>query len=141
ALRVISRTSSMALKDTPKDVKTIARALGVRYLLEGSVRRAGRRLRITAQLIAANADDCLWADKYDGTVEDVFAFQEQLARVIVSALRLRLCPDEDRRLAERPVSNLQAYECYLRARQESWRWRKDALDHAIQLLGRGMELE
>lgn len=141
ALRVISRTSSMALKDTTKDVKTIARELGVRYILEGSVRRAGRRLRITAQLIDASTDDHLWADKYDGTVEDVFAFQEQLARVIVAALQLRLSPDEDRRLAERPVSNLQAYECYLRARQEGWRWRKDAIDHAIQLLHRGLELE
>jgi tetratricopeptide (TPR) repeat protein len=131
----------MALKDTAKDVKTIARELGVRYVLEGSVRRAGRRLRITAQLIDAATDDHLWADKYDGTVEDVFAFQEQLARVIVAALRLRLSPDEDRRLAERPVSNLQAYECYLRARHEGWRWRKDAIDHAIQLLHRALELE
>ena len=141
ALRVISRTSSMALKDTTKDVKTIARELGVRYILEGSVRRAGRRLRITAQLIDASTDDHLWADKYDGTVEDVFAFQEQLARVIVAALQLRLSPDEDRRLAERPVSNLQAYECYLRARHEGWRWRRDSIDHAIQLLHRGLELE
>jgi TolB-like protein/thioredoxin-like negative regulator of GroEL len=141
ALRVISRTSSMALKDRARDVKTIARALGVRYVLEGSVRRAGRRLRITAQLIDATTDDHLWADKYDGTVEDVFAFQEQLARVIVAALRLRLSPDEDRRLAERPVSNLRAYECYVRARHEGWRWRKDAIEHAIQLLHRGLELE
>jgi TolB-like protein/thioredoxin-like negative regulator of GroEL len=141
ALRVISRTSSMTLKDSTKDVKTIARELGVQYVLEGSVRRAGHRLRITAQLIDAGTDDHVWADKYDGTVEDVFAFQEQLARVIVAALQLRLSPDEDRRLAERPVSNLQAYECYLRARQEGWRWRKDAIDHAIQLLHRALELE
>ena len=140
-LRVISRTSSMALKGTAKDVKTIARELGVRYVLEGSVRRAGGRLRITAQLIDASTDDHLWAGKYDGAIEDVFAFQEQLARVIVAALQLRLSPDEDRRLGERPVSNLQAYECYLRARQEGWRWRKDAIDHAIQLLHRALDLE
>jgi TolB-like protein len=138
ALRVVSRTSSMAFKGTTRDVKTIARELGVRYVLEGSVRRDGSRLRITAQLIDASTDDHLWADKYDGTVEDVFAFQETLARVIVDALRLRLSADEDLRLAARPIANVHAYECYLRARQEGWRWRKDAIDHAIQLLNNGL---
>ena len=140
ALRVISRTSSMAFKDTSKDVKTIARELGVRYVLEGSVRRAGNQLRITAQLIDASTDHHLWADKFDGTVEDVFAFQERLSRVIVEALELRLSTDEERRLAERPIANVHAYECYLRARQEGWRWRKDAIDHAIQLLHNGLEI-
>jgi len=123
-LRVISRTSSATFKGRTGDVKAIARALGVRYLLEGSVRRAGSRLRITAQLIDATTDDHLWADNYDGTVEDVFAIQERLARVIVDALELQLSADEDRRLAERPIANLPAYECYLRARQEGWRWRR-----------------
>jgi TolB-like protein len=138
ALRVISRTSAMTFKRTIKDVSTIARELGVRYILEGSVRRAGTRLRITAQLIDAATDDHLWADKYDGSVEDVFAIQERLARVIVEALELRLTADEDRRLADRPIVNVHAYECYLRARQEAWRWRKDAIDHAIQLLHNGL---
>lgn len=140
ALRVTSRTSSMTFKGTPKDVKTIARELGVRYILEGSVRRAGSRLRITAQLIDASTDHHLWADKYDGGVEDVFAIQERLARVIVGALELRLTADEDRRLAERPIGNLHAYECYLRARQEGWRWRRDSIDHAIQLLHNGLAI-
>lgn len=139
-LRVISRTSSMTFKGRTGDVKTIARALGVRYLLEGSVRRAGSRLRITAQLIDATTDGHLWADSYEGTVEDVFAIQERLARVIVEALELQLTADEDRRLAERPIANLHAYECYLRARQEGWRWRRDAIDHAIQLLRNGLAL-
>ena len=131
ALRVISRTSAMTFKGTAKDVKTIARELGVRYILEGSVRRAGSRLRITAQLIEASTDHHLWADNFDGSAEDVFAFQERLARVIVEALKLQLTADENRRLAERPIANLHAYECYLRARQEGWRWRKDAIDHAF----------
>ena len=138
ALRVTSRTSSMTFKGTAKDARTIARELGVRYILEGSVRRAGSRLRITAQLIDASTDHHLWADKYDGSVEDVFAIQERLARVIVDALELQLTADEDRRLAERPIGNLHAYECYLRARQEGWRWRKDAIDHAIRLLHNGL---
>jgi len=140
ALRVISRTSAMTFKRTTKDVSMIARELGVRYILEGSVRRVGERLRITAQLIDAATDDHLWADKYDGSVEDVFAIQERLARVIVEALELRLTADEDRRLADRPIVNVHAYECYLRARQEAWRWRKDAIDHAIQLLHNGLEV-
>jgi len=134
ALRVSSGTSSRTFRGTTKGVKTIAEELGVRYLLEGSVRRAGSRLRITAQLIDARTDDHVWADTYDGTVEDVFAIQERLARVIVDALELRLTADEEQRLAERPIDNLPAYECYLRARQEGWRWRKDAIDHAVHLL-------
>jgi TolB-like protein len=137
-LRVISRTSSMTFKETNKDVKTIARELGVRYILEGSARRVGSRLRISAQLIDASTDDHLWVDKYDGIVGDVFAIQERLARVIVDALELRLTTDEDRRLAERPIRNLQAYECYLQARQEAWRWRRDAIDRAVQLLHNGL---
>jgi TolB-like protein len=140
ALRVISRTSAMTFKGTAKDVKTIARELGVGYILEGSVRRAGSRLRITAQLIEAGTDHHLWADTFEGSVEDIFAFQERLARVIVEALKLQLSADEDRRLAERPIGDLHAYECYLQARQEGWRWRRDAIDHAIRLLHNGLTI-
>lgn len=139
-LRVISRTSSMRLKHTRKDVKTISRELGVRYLLEGSVRRVGNRLRISAQLIDAATDDHLWSDKYDGTIDDVFAMQERLSRVIVDALAVRLTTDEDRRLSERPIPDVAAYECYLRARHEAWRWQKDAIDRAIHLLRHGLAL-
>jgi len=140
ALRVISRTSAATFKGTTKDARTIARELGTRFLLEGSVRRADGRLRITAQLIDAEADTHLWAEKFDGSVEDVFAIQERIARVIVEALELRLSADEDRRLAQRGIDNVHAYECYLRARQQGWRWRKDAIDQAIQLLRNGLAL-
>ena len=104
------------------------------------MRRAGRRLRITAQLVDARTDHHLWADKYDGDVEDVFAFQERLARVIVDALKLELSADEQRRLGEHPIASLPAYECYLRARQEGWRWRKDAIDRAVKLLRDGLAI-
>jgi non-specific serine/threonine protein kinase len=140
ALRVISRTSAMTFKRTTKDVSTIARELGVQYIMEGSVRRAGDRLRITARLIDAATDDHLWADKFDGSIEDVFAIQEHLSRVIVDALELRLTADEDQRLADRPIADVHAYQCYLRARHEAWRWRGDAIDHAIQLLQNGLAL-
>jgi TolB-like protein len=90
SLRVISRTSSMTFKDTKKDVRTIARELDVRYVLQGSVRCAGGQLRIAAQLIDAATDDHLWTETYDGTLEDIFTIQERLARLIVAALELRL---------------------------------------------------
>ena len=134
SLRVTSGTSSRRFRGTTKAVHAIAAELGVRCLLEGSVRRAGNRLRITAQLIDASTDDHVWADTYDGTLEDVFAIQERLARVIVEALQVRLTADEEERLAERSIHDLAAYECYLRARQEGWRWRKDAIDRAVHLL-------
>ncbi len=140
ALRVISRTSSIALKGTNKDVKTIGRELGVRFVVEGTVRRAGSRLRISARLIDAGTDHHLWADKYEGTLEDVFTMQERLARTIVDALQLRLTADEHKRLAERPIGNLHAYECYLQARQAAFRWRQDAIDHAVQLLHNGLAI-
>jgi TolB-like protein/Flp pilus assembly protein TadD len=139
-LRVISRTSAMTFKRTSRDIGTIARELRVRYVLEGSVRRAGDRLRVTAQLIDAATDGHLWADTYDGSIADVFAIQERLARVIVDALELRLTADEERRLGDRPIVNVHAYECYLQARQEAWRWRQDAIDHAIQLLQNGLAI-
>ena len=97
ALRVISRTTAIRYKATTKDVPTIARELQVRYVLEGTVRRAGNALRVTAQLIEGSRDEHLWAEKYSGTLEDVFDIQEKLAREIVAALRVTLTPVEARR--------------------------------------------
>lgn len=138
SLRVISRTSSMVLKGTHKDVRTIGRELGVRFVVEGSVRRAASRLRISARLIDASTDDHLWTEKYEGTVEDVFTMQEQLAHTIVDALQLQLTAEERQQLAARPVGNLHAYECYLQARQAAFRWRQDAIDLAVRLLHNGL---
>ena len=104
SLRVISRTSSMVLKGTNKDLKTIGRELGVGFVVEGTVRRAASRLRISARLIDASTDDHLWSGQYDGTVEDVFAIQERLARTIVGALQLQLTAVEHQQLAARPIT-------------------------------------
>ncbi len=109
-LRVISRQSAMRLKGSDKNLRTIARELGARYVLTGSIRRAGSSLRITAQLVDATTDAQLWADKFHGALEDVFEIQERLSRQIVDALRLRLTPTEDRRLAQRPIGDLRAYQ-------------------------------
>jgi tetratricopeptide (TPR) repeat protein len=110
----------------------------VRYALEGSVRRAGQSLRIAAQLIDASADTHLWAEKYTGTLEDVFDMQEKVSRSIVEALKLELSPQEHRRLAERPIPNVHAYECYLRARWEFLRFVEPSLDKAMDYLEQGL---
>jgi serine/threonine protein kinase/tetratricopeptide (TPR) repeat protein len=132
-LRVISRTSAMLLRGSNKDVPTIARELGVRYVLEGSVRRAGSSLRITAQLIDAENDSHVWAEKYGGTLDDVFAIQDSVSGAIVDALKVRLTADERHRLTAPVIPDARAFDLYLRARQESYRLSKGALDHAIQL--------
>ena len=140
ALRVISRTSAMLLRGSKKDVPTIARELNVCYVLEGSVRRAGQSLRITAQLIDAAADAHLWAEKYTGTFADVFDMQEKVSRAIVEALRLELTPQEQERMAERPIPNLYAYECYLKARREIWQFDGPSLEKAVEYLEEGLRV-
>jgi len=139
-LRVISRQSAMRLKGSDKDMRTIARELGARYVLTGTIRRAGSSLRVTAQLVDAKADAPLWADKFTGTLEDVFDIQERLSRQIVDALRLRLTPNEDKRLAQRPLADVRAYEYYLLARQEIWTFNAQSLDHALQLVRRAQDI-
>ena len=140
ALRVISRTSAMLLRGSKKDVPTIARELKVRYVLEGSVRRAGPSLRITAQLIDAAADAHLWAEKYTGTSEDVFDMQENVSRAIVNALKLELTPQEHQQMVERPIPNIYAYECYLKARREIWRFVGPSLEKAMEYLEQGLRV-
>ncbi len=138
AVRVISRTSSMALKGTSKSARTIGRELTVQHLLEGSVRQDGSRIRISVRLIDPATDDRVWAETYEGTIEDVFAIQEQIARRIVTALELHLTPDEDRGLSDRSADNVIAWQCALQARQEALRWRGDSIDRAIQILLNGV---
>ena len=140
ALRVISRTSAMRFKGSDKDVRTIARELDVRYVLEGNVRRAGQSLRVTAQLIDAQADSHLWSEKYSGSVEDVFAIQEEISRKIARALEVRLSETESRAIAERPIDNPAAYDCYIRARHEVYRFSPEGLDRAKELVESGLAL-
>ncbi len=139
-LRVIARTSAMAFKGVKKRVAEIARELDVRYVLEGSVRKAGNNLRITAQLVDAVQDAHLWAEKYSGTLDDVFDIQERVSHAIVEALRLQLSPDERRRLGERPIRDVSAHECYLRARHEIELFTRDSLDRAVSYLKSALEI-
>jgi serine/threonine protein kinase/tetratricopeptide (TPR) repeat protein len=138
ALSVISRTSAMQLKGVKKDAPTIGRELDVEYVLDGSVRKSGNSLRITAQLVKAAADELVWSDKYSGTMDDVFEVQERVSREIVRALDITLTSDEHRRLAERPIANARAFELYLLARQELRRY---AVDRAMAAIDEAMRIE
>ena len=140
SLRVISRTSAMMLKGTKKDVQTIARVLNVQYVLEGSVRKAGNNLRITAQLIDGLNDAHLWAEKYSGTLDDIFDIQEKVSRSIVEALRLKLTPEEKQRLAERPIENAAAYEYYLKAEAQILKHSEESLIKAIRYLEEAIDI-
>ena len=113
-LKVTSRTSAMRYKGVQRSLPQIGEELGVATILEGSVRRAGNRVRITTQLIDARSDEHLWAERYDRDLEDIFAIQADVADRIVAALRLRLSPVERERLAEAPTRDLRAYQHYLR---------------------------
>jgi serine/threonine-protein kinase len=140
ALTVISRTSSVKLKETGWDLPRIGRELNVGYALEGSVRRAGSTLRITAQLIDVDTEEHLWAEKYSGTVDDVFDLQERLSRRIVEALRITLSPPEDRELAERPIADIRGFEYYQRARVEYYRQSAEGMLAARALAEHGLSV-
>src|SRR2546422_3324146 len=116
ALEVISRTSVMPFKKRQEGLRTIAAKLNVATLLEGSVRRAGDRVRIVAQLIDADTDQHLWAETYDRQLTDVFAIQTDVALHIAAALQAELSPDERTRIHKEPTSDLQAYQLYLQGR-------------------------
>ena len=116
-LRVISRTSVIAYRDTKKSVREIGRELGVAYLLEGSVRRSGGKVRVTGQLINVATDEHVWAKNYDRDLTDVFAIQSDLAQEIAGAMRALLTPREKSQLEARPTSDLEDYDLFLRASQ------------------------
>ena len=113
-LKVVSRTSVLEYRDTKKNSRQIGSELGVAALLEGSVRRAGNQVRVTAQLIDANTDKHLWAKSYDRELKDIFAIQSELATEIARSLRVSLDPQEQARLAKRPTENLEAYDLFLK---------------------------
>jgi serine/threonine protein kinase/Flp pilus assembly protein TadD len=141
ALKVSSRTSSFNFKGKNEDIREIGRRLQVATVLEGSVRKAGKRLRLTAQLVNAKDNTQLWADRYDRELEDVFAIQDEISQSIVAALRVVLSEDEKKAIEQVPTANVEAYEFYLRGRQYFHQHRRKAHEFARQMFERAIELD
>lgn len=139
-MRVIARHSSSQLKGTNLSLPEIGRKLGVKYLLTGSVRKAGNNLRITAQLVEAAQNRQLWADKFKGTLEDIFDLQETISRQVIDSLDLRLNRRDSERLENRPIEDPRAYDVYLKARSKSYQMKRESLEEAEDLLAKAMDL-
>ena len=132
---VIARNSSFAYKGKAVDVKRVSRELGVRYVLEGSVRKGGNRVRITAQLIDASTGNHIWADRYDGDLTDVFALQDEITKKVVAAIEPKLLEAEGVRSQGRSPEDLDAWDTVMQTNSLLWRLTKTDIEAAIALLG------
>jgi adenylate cyclase len=141
SLHVVPRHTIFTYKGTSVRVKQLAQELGVRYVLEGSVRMAGSRVRITSHLIDTSNGDHLWADRYDRNLTDIFAIQDEIANSIVGQLKIRLLPEEKKAIAAEPTANVEAYTYYLRGRQLSHTWTKSYLLLARRMFNKAVELD
>jgi adenylate cyclase len=141
ALFVIARNSTFTYKGKAVDVKQVGRELGVRYVLEGSVRKAGNRLRISGQLIEAAAGGHLWADHFDGVLEDVFDLQDRVTTSVVGAIAPKLEQAEIERAKRKPTESLDAYDCFLRAMAHYHLFTRDGLLEARRLFRRATDLD
>jgi adenylate cyclase len=140
-LKVSSRTSSFVFKGKEAGIPMVARELGVSSVLEGSVRRAGEHVRITAQLIETDTDSHLWSETYDREMKDVFAIQDDIARSIVDALQIALSPKERRALQNVATANASAYDFYLRGRRYFYAMSRRDFLNAISMFERAIELD
>ncbi len=132
-VRIPSRSDVLHYRDNRKKSREIARELGVRYLIEGAVRKAGERIRINASLIDSRHSEQLWANQFDGSFEDVFAFQESVSKSITQALKLQLAPKEIEQMETRPTQNVEAYELFLKGRHEQYYLTKESYLRALEL--------
>jgi len=140
-LKVFSRPTVLAFRDKPVTPVQIGQQLGAACVLTGSLRRAGNRLRITAQLVDAKTDFPLWSERYDRQMEDVFELQDEIARKIAEALRVTLSPQEQQALADKPTENLQAYDLFLRGRSYARRRTRQELEFALQMFQNAVALD
>jgi serine/threonine protein kinase/Flp pilus assembly protein TadD len=137
-LEIFPRSEMLQFRDKPVTVQQVSQKLGAAYVLEGSIRRAGNRVRITAQLVEASTRHSVWGERYDRQLEDVFAIQEEIARSIAQALRITLTPQEEKTIARKPTENPQAYDFYLRGRNYTHR---ENIDYALQMFEQAIELD
>jgi adenylate cyclase len=140
-LLVISRNSSFLYKGKQVKIQEVAKDLGVRYVLEGSVRRAGGRVRITAQLIDGKTAQHVWADKYDRELKDIFSVQDEVTRKVVSELAVALTATESDRLIRKHTENFEAYDMYLRAKREQYVHKKENTLKSIEMCKRVIDLD
>ena len=140
-LFVIARNSSFTYKGRAVDVKQVGRELGVRYVLEGSVRKSANRVRITGQLIDAGTGTHLWADRFDGSLEDIFDLQDQVTTSVVNAIAPRLEKAEIERASRKPTDSLEAYDYYLRGIEHIHQLTRAATEEALRLFYRAIELD
>lgn len=140
-LRVISRTSVMQYKDTEKTIPEIAEELGVSYILEGSIRKYGDDIRITAQLINADSDEHLWAENYDKTLTNIFSLQTEVSKEIVDALQVNLSFEEQQNLTIIPTKNIEAYKLFLEGRSEADKRNSESIARSITLYKEAVALD
>ncbi len=141
SLKVISRSSAMTFKGTKKKVREIAEDVNVQYVLEGSVRKAGNNLRITAQLIEATNDVHIWAEKYSGTLNDVFKIQEKVSQAIVDELKVKLLRKEKEAVIKKPLKNLDAYNLYLKGTYFSHKYTEEGFRKGIDYFEKAIYLD
>jgi adenylate cyclase len=140
-LFVIARNTAFTYKSKPIKVQEISRELGVTFILEGSVRKAGARVRVTGQLINGKDGGHLWADRYDRELTDIFAIQDEIAHAIVEQLKVRLLPQEKKSIAQAPTDNVEAYTYYLRGRQFFHRHSRSYYELAKRMFTKAVELD
>jgi TolB-like protein/class 3 adenylate cyclase len=140
-LFVIARNSAFTYKGKPVDVKQVAQELGVRYVLEGSVRKAGNRVRITGQLIDTTTGAHIWADRFDGALDDIFDLQDRVASSVAGAIEPKLRQSEIERASRKPTANLTAYDLYLRALAQSGRYTDEGLAEAVVLARQALAID
>ncbi len=140
-LQVFPRAAVLAYRDKPVTGPQVGRELNAACVLSGSLRRAGNRLRITAQLIRAQTGHSIWAERYDRELKDVFEVQDEIARSISQALRIKLSPQEEKAIARKQTDNPQAYDYYLRGRQFFYQWRRKGFDFARQMFARAIVID
>ena len=140
-LNIFSRPTVLAYRDRPVTPAQIGQQLGAAYVLAGSVRRAGNRLRINAQLIDTHTDFPIWSERYDREMQDVFELQDEIARKIAEALRVTLSPQEQEALAAKPTANLQAYDLFLRGKSYARRRTRQDFEFALQMFEHAVTLD
>ena len=137
-LQIFPRSEMLAFRDKQTAAPQVGQQLGATFVLEGTIRRSGNRLRITAQLVEISTRHSVWAERYDRQLEDVFAIQDEIARSIAQALRITLTPQEEKTIGLKPTENTQAYDFYLRGRSYT---RRENLDYALQMFEQAIQLD